>query len=215
MKLKTVCVFCGSGLGSDPLFREEAAMLGKLLADRGISLVFGGGKVGIMGVLANNVLMNGGTCIGVMPRNIVELEIAHTNLSELHIVDNILQRKSLMAEISDAFIAFPGGLGTLDELTEMLTHNQLRIFDKPIGLLNVNGYFDHLLAFFDHAVSNGFIRHEHRNNLAVSGNAEELLKELVHFKPVHIDGWISDILSESSHGSQDLHSGSDNKKKRP
>lgn len=196
--MKSICVFCGSSMGRNQVYKTEAAAFGKLLAESNITLVYGGGKVGLMGVLADHALAAGGKCIGVIPRSIADLEIAHDYLTELHIVKGMQERKAMMMEISDAFVALPGGLGTLDELAEVLTYNQLRIFDKPVGLLNVNGYFDHLLKFFDHGVIERFVREEHRNNIVVSENGSELLEKLRAYQPVHIGKWIEEIKEESS-----------------
>ena len=185
-------------MGKNNLYRKTAADFGKMLAGENITLVYGGGKVGLMGVMADSALAAGGKCIGVIPKSIADLEIAHDYLTELHIVKNMQERKAMMMEISDAFVALPGGLGTLDELAEVLTYNQLRIFDKPLGLLNVNGYFDHLTQFFDHGVTEGFVRKEHRDNIILSDNAEDLLVKLNQYKPVHIGKWIEEIKEESS-----------------
>jgi len=191
-------VFCGSSMGINKTFRATAASFGKILAEQNITLVYGGGKVGLMGVMADSALTAGGKCIGIIPKSIADLEIAHDFLTELHIVKSMQERKAMMMEISDAFVALPGGLGTLDELAEVLTYNQLRIFDKPLGLLNVNGYFDHLTRFFDHGVTEGFVRKEHRDNIILSDNAHELLEKLNQYQPVHIGKWIEEIKEESS-----------------
>jgi uncharacterized protein (TIGR00730 family) len=185
-------------MGKNKVYRETASDFGKMLAENSITLVYGGGKVGLMGVMADSALAAGGKCIGIIPKSIADLEIAHNNLTELHIVKSMQERKAMMMEISDAFVALPGGLGTLDELAEVLTYNQLRIFDKPLGLLNVNGYFDHILNFFDHGVIEGFVRKEHRDNIIVSDNAHELLIKLNSYQPVHIGKWIEEIKEESS-----------------
>ena len=163
-----------------------------------MTLVYGGGKVGLMGVLADAVIESGGKSIGVMPQSIVDLEIAHDKLTELIIVNSMSERKLKMTELSDAFVALPGGLGTLDELAEVLTYNQLRIIDKPVGILNINGYFDALIKFLDHAVSQRFVREEHRNNIFISDDAAELLEMLRGYQPVTIEKWIKDIKDESS-----------------
>ncbi|MBN1340906.1 MAG: TIGR00730 family Rossman fold protein [Bacteroidales bacterium] len=193
MEFKSICVFCGSGTGNRPVYRAEARNLGALLAKKNITLIFGGGKVGIMGVIADSMLAAGGACIGVMPENIASLEIAHDHLSELHIVETMPERKNLMATLSDAFIAFPGGFGTLDELSEILTFNQLRISDKPVGILNVNGYFDHLMRFIRHGAEEGFIREEHAKNLIIADHPEELLSRMTNYRPVSMEPWIRDI----------------------
>ncbi len=196
--MKSICVFCGSSTGSNERYRLHAKTFGKLLAENNLNLVYGGGKVGLMGVLADSALTAGGKCYGVIPKSIADLEIAHDHLTELHIVNNMQERKLMMMEMSDAFVALPGGMGTLDELAEVLTYNQLRIFDKPVGLLNVNGYFDHLLKFFDHGVQERFIREEHKNNIVVAQDGGELLEKLKSFVPVHIGKWIRDIKKESA-----------------
>jgi uncharacterized protein (TIGR00730 family) len=195
--MKSICVFCGSSVGKREVYSEAARQLGKVLAENNITLVYGGGKVGLMGVIANSVLENGGTCIGVIPQSIADLEIAHTRLNELHIVDSMAERKDMMAELSDAFIAMPGGFGTLDEMAEILTYNQLRIFDKPIGLYNIEGYFDGLLNFFNHAVEEQFVREEHRSNIVVSTEPMEMIEKLKAYEPVQIGKWIEDIKEES------------------
>src|ERR1041384_3548938 len=160
--LKRVCVFCGSNTGSGPAYVEAAESLGKLLAERKMGLVYGGGKVGLMGKIADAVLGAGGEVIGVIPQSLMRKEIAHAGLTELRVVDSMHQRKALMAELSDAFIALPGGFGTFEEFCEILTWTQLGLQRKPCGILNVAGYYDHLLKLFDHAVAERFLKPEHR-----------------------------------------------------
>ena len=196
--MKRICVFCGSSMGSNSVYKKAAALLGKVLAEQQIKLVYGGGNVGLMGILADSSLEYGGKVIGIIPKSIAELEIAHRNLTELNIVESMHERKLLMGEMSDAFIAMPGGFGTLDELSEALTYNQLRIYDKPVGLLNINSYFDGLLKFLDHAVDEKFVRTEHRSNILVSDNPLELIQLLQQFEPVVIKKWIDDIKEERS-----------------
>jgi len=169
-----------------------------LISQENLTLVYGGGKVGLMGILADAVIETGGQSIGVIPQSIVDLEIAHDQLTELIIVNNMSERKEKMTELSDAFVALPGGFGTLDELAEVLTYNQLRIIDKPVGILNINGYFDSLIEFFDHAVDERYVREEHRDNIFISSDANELLEMLKEYQPVTIDKWIRDIKDESS-----------------
>ena len=196
--MKSICVFCGSSTGANEIYKAHARTFGKLLAENNISLIFGGGKVGLMGILADSLLEFGGKCIGIIPKSIVDLEIAHENCSNLHVVESMQQRKEMMSEMAEAFVALPGGFGTLDELSEVLTYNQLRIYDKPIGLFNVNGYFDHLLNFLDHGVKERFVRTEHRNNIIVEDNAVKLIEKLKAYEPVHIGKWIEDIKEERS-----------------
>ncbi len=196
--MRSICVFCGSSSGSNEVYKTQTRLFGQLISKHNLTLVYGGGKVGLMGILADAVIETGGKSIGVIPQSIVDLEIAHDKLTELIIVNSMSERKIKMTEISDAFVALPGGFGTLDELAEVLTYNQLRIIDKPVGLLNVNGYFDPLIKFFDHAVHEGFVREEHRNNIFISNNAVELMEMLKDYQPVTIDKWIRDIKDESS-----------------
>ena len=154
--MKCICVFCGSQTGNDQVYAQTTAELARAIVARGLGVVYGGGSIGLMGVLADATLASGGRIVGVIPQGLAEREIAHDGLSELRIVTSMHERKALMADLSDAFIALPGGYGTLHELCEAITWTQLGIHDKPIGLLNVNGYFDSLLALFDHAVASGF-----------------------------------------------------------
>src|SRR5262245_11068027 len=162
MAMKRLCVFCGSSVGARPSYTEQTRDLGRLMVTRGLELVFGGGHIGLMGVLADAVLAAGGRVVGVIPRSLVEKELAHGSLSELHVVETMHQRKALMADLSDGFAALPGGSGTLDEWFEILTWAQLGIHSKPIGLLNTAGFFDPLLAWVDRAVAEGFIKGKHR-----------------------------------------------------
>ena len=152
-----ICVFCGASAGRDPVFAEVAATLGRELAGRSIELVTGGGRVGLMGVVADAALAAGGRVTGVIPRFLVEREVAHRGLTDLHVVETLHERKALMHELSDGFIALPGGFGTLDELSESVTWAQLGLHAKPIGLVNVEGYFDGLVAFVAAAVGQGFV----------------------------------------------------------
>ncbi|MCK9400750.1 MAG: TIGR00730 family Rossman fold protein [Bacteroidales bacterium] len=195
--MKSVGVFCGSSMGIRPGYRQGAIELGGILLKRRIQLIYGGANVGLMKVLADTVLAGGGEVIGIMPRRLVENEVAHQGLTKMHIVESMSERKTLMVELSDAFIAMPGGFGTFDELAEVITYNQLRLTDKPIGILNLEHYFDHLLKFFTHTANEGFLRHEHRNNLIVEEKPEELLNKLSRYQPVSIEKWIRDIKEES------------------
>ena len=176
--MKRLCVFCGSKAGDRGIYADEARRLGELLARRGVGLVFGGGHIGLMGILADTMLGLGGQVVGVIPQALVDKELAHPGVSEMHVVDSMHQRKAVMAELSDAFAALPGGYGTGDELFEMLTWAQLGIHGKPIGLLNADGFFDSLLAWIDHTVREGFLKPKHRQLLRVAGTAEELLDGL-------------------------------------
>jgi uncharacterized protein (TIGR00730 family) len=178
-----LCVFCGSSAGGRPEYAEAAREFGALLARRRLGLVYGGGHVGLMGVLADAVLGGGGEVIGVIPQALVDRELAHPGLTELRVVGTMHQRKSMMADLSEAFIALPGGYGTLDELFEILTWAQLGVHAKPIGLLNVGGFFDLLLAWARHAAAEGFMRQQHVALLHVSTEAEGLLDALLRYEP--------------------------------
>jgi len=180
--MNRVCVYCGSSSGTVPDYVAAARELAALLAGSGIGLVYGGAAVGTMGALADAVLEAGGSVTGVIPQALHDKEIAHTGLTRLHVVDSMHERKSLMAVLSDGFIALPGGFGTLEEIVEVLTWGQLRFHEKPCGLLNVAGYFDHLLAYLDHARDQGFIRPQHRAMLLTAETPGELLDLFEHYE---------------------------------
>jgi uncharacterized protein (TIGR00730 family) len=188
--IKTICVFCGSSAGEKKIYAEKAAAFADLLIRKDLRLVYGGANVGLMRILADTMLNKGGSVIGVMPKSLVEREVAHTALTEMHIVNDMQERKALMAKLADAFIALPGAYGTFDELFEMLTWNQLRMFIKPVGILNIAGFFDPLIRMMDHAVEEKFLRPEHRKILIVEDDAEMLLNRLDAFKPVTAEKWI-------------------------
>ena len=175
--MKRVCVFCGSSLGRNPVYAEAAKQLGNALANRNLGLVYGGANIGMMGELANAAIDAGGEVIGVVPTIFVEKEIAHAALSDLRIVDSMHERKALMAELSDAFVALPGGFGTLDEFFEMVTWTQLGLHHKPCGVLNVCGYYSKLTDFLDYAVSEGYIKPHHGSLIQIDENPEALLKK--------------------------------------
>jgi uncharacterized protein (TIGR00730 family) len=174
-----VLVFCGSSPGARSEYGEQAARLGRLLAERRISVVYGGASVGLMGILADAALAAGGEVIGVIPERLVEMEVAHAGLSELHIVETMHERKAMMAGLADAVIAMPGGIGTLDELFELFTWDQLGLYRKPIGLLEVAGYWEPLMAFLDHAVNERFLRVHQREKLVIEREPEALLDRLL------------------------------------
>ena len=171
--MNNLCVYCGSSNGQRLAYREAAITLADLMCEQNIGLVYGGASVGLMGVIADRVLDRGGHVIGVMPESLVRHEVAHAGLSELHVVDSMHARKALMADLADGFVALPGGFGTLDELFEMLTWSQLSLHSRPCGLLNVEGYFDALVSFMDHATVEGFVRPVHRN-LAIVEHSPQL-----------------------------------------
>lgn len=183
-----ICVFCGSSVGARPAYRAAAERLGELMAARGIGLVFGGGGIGLMRTVADSVLKHCGEVIGVIPQGLMEREIGHGALTKLHVVETMHQRKALMADLSDAFVALPGGYGTLEELAEIVTWSQLGIQVKPCGLLNVEGFWDGLLQFLDHAISERFIREENRNLIMVASSVEEMLEKILSWEPpAHVE----------------------------
>ncbi len=190
MNFKRICVFCGSNMGTNLAYRYAAVELGRLLAARGIELVYGGGNVGLMGVLADTVLAAGGRAIGVIPESLMAKEVGHSGLTELHIVNSMHERKALMSDLSDGFIAMPGGFGTFEEFCEVVTWSQLGIQSKPCGLLNVEGFYDSLLALFDHAVGEGFLREENRRLVLQARESKELLEKMAAFAPAPVDKWI-------------------------
>lgn len=189
--IRSVCVFCGSSAGNDPRFARAASEFGALLAREGITLVYGGGHVGLMGILADAVLANGGKVIGVIPRALWDREVGHRNLTELHVVETMHERKALMASLADAFVALPGGLGTLEEIFEVWTWAQLGIHDKPVGFLDVAEFYAPLLAFLDQGVDAGFVRAPHRAMAVVDADGVSLLRRMGEYEPPKVTKWIS------------------------
>lgn len=188
--LQTICVFCAANPGIEPGYAATADALGRYIAESGRRLVYGGGRTGLMGALAQGALGAGGHVIGIMPRHLVDREVAHTGLTELRVVSSMHERKSMLAELSDGFIALPGGLGTLEELFEVWTWGQLGLHRKPYGLLDVRGFFVPLLAFLDHAVSEGFIRREYRDLLLVDVEPHTLIERMEAMEPPALPRWI-------------------------
>ena len=190
--MRRVCVFCGSSNGANPVYLEAARAMGRALAGRGIGLVYGGGSTGLMGVVADAALEAGGEVVGVIPRALQLRELAHGGLTALHVVGSMHERKARMAELADGFVALPGGMGTLEELAEMITWAQLGLHAKPVGLLDVAGYYAPLTAFFDRATAEGFIRREHRGLVVVATEAGALLDRFAAWTPPQIERWIDD-----------------------
>ena len=188
--MKYVCVFCGSSMGVQPAYQQAAQGMGEALARRKLGLVYGGGNVGLMGTIADATLAAGAEVIGVIPDFMVAKEIAHTGLTQLHIVNSMHERKTMMAQLSDAFVALPGGYGTLEEFCEILTWAQLGLHQKPFGLLNVNGYYSPLLKFFDQAVTEEFLRPMNRSLVLEAAEPENLLDLLANYQPQYVDKWI-------------------------
>ncbi len=189
--LKTVCVYCGSNFGSRPVYVQAARALAVALAERKIDLVYGGAGVGLMGALADAMLSAGGRVIGVMPQHMVDREIAHKGLTELHIVQSMHERKAMMADLADGFVALPGGLGTLEELFEVWTWGMLGLHQKPCGLLNTHGYYARLIEFLDASVKEGFVREQYRSILTVADDPRTLLDALVSYAPPRVVRWLN------------------------
>jgi uncharacterized protein (TIGR00730 family) len=190
--VNAICVFCGSSPGNDPAYAEAASQLGRTLAERNTTLVYGGGHVGLMGVVADAALGAGGEVIGVMPKSLVEREIGHTGLTKLHVVHSMHERKAMMSRLSAGFIALPGGNGTLEEFFEVLTWAQLGEHYKPCGLLNVAGYYDPLLTVFDQMVERAFLKEEHRKLVLVEEDPASLLQRFKSYEPPKTVKWIDD-----------------------
>ena len=190
--MRAVCVYCGSNAGSQPVYAERAAQLGTRLAHEGIALVYGGGNVGLMGVLADAALAAGGEVVGVIPKQLVQWEVAHRGLTRLEVVANMHERKALMFDLSDAFIALPGGFGTLDEMFEMLTWRQLGLGDKPCAFLDADGFYAPLVAMLDRMVAERFLHVEQRNDLWHGEDIDVLLAWMRAYVPAHADKWLDE-----------------------
>ncbi len=188
--MKQVCVFCGSYQGSQPIYMTAAHQMGNGLAQRGLGLVYGGGRVGLMGAVADGTVAGGGKVIGVIPQSLVDRELAHKGLSELRVVASMHERKAMMAELADSFVAMPGGFGTLDELFEIITWAQLGFHRKPVALLNIDGYFDPLITFIEHMETEGFIKPEHRSAVLVRNDVDSLLDTLLAYQAPQLEKWL-------------------------
>jgi len=188
--MKRICVFCGSNNGANPIYLETAETVGQFFVSNHIELVYGGGRVGLMGKIADTVLAGGGKVIGIIPESLAVKEVAHQSLTTIHIVNSMHQRKALMAEYADGFIALPGGFGTFEEFCEIVTWAQLGIHQKPCGLLNAGGFYDNLIAMFDFSAAENFIRNEHRNLVLVERDIEKLHELMVNFRPPLIEKWL-------------------------
>jgi uncharacterized protein (TIGR00730 family) len=188
--MKSIGVFCGANTGNNPIYSEASAELGRMMAEQSITLVYGAGNVGLMGVIADAVLEHGGKVIGVIPQSLVDREVAHTGLQELHIVQTMHERKAIMAARSDAFIAMPGGFGTFDEICEIITWNQLGIIKKPVAFYNINGYYDKFFEMIDRTVAEGFVKLDQRENLIIEKDPTILLQKLREFSDAASDYWV-------------------------
>ena len=189
--INTICIYCGSSSGRHETYDSAANALAEALVSRNIKLVYGGADIGLMGVVANQVLKLGGEVIGVIPKALALKEVAHKHLTQLHITESMHERKMMMAELSDGFIALPGGIGTLEELFEIWTWAQLGFHNKPCGLLNINGYYDSLIGFLDHVLAEQFVKKEHHAMLLVETNPNTLLDRYSNYQPPAIRHWVS------------------------
>jgi len=185
----SICVFCGSSTGRNSSYQGAAVKLGQLMADNNFNLVYGGGNIGLMGEIAQSVMKNGGKAIGVIPQFLVEKELVYDGLTEVHVVETMHERKAKMAEMADAFIAMPGGFGTLEETVEVLTWAQLGLHRKPVGLLNIDGYYDSLNDFFDHMVTEGFLMREYKDMLLIKKDPAAMLESITTFELPMVDKW--------------------------
>ncbi|MEY4597400.1 MAG: hypothetical protein RLZZ445_197 [Pseudomonadota bacterium] len=188
--MKNICLFCGSNSGNDGIYVTATQAMVRAIGDAGLGIVFGGGNIGLMGVVAETALASGVNVTGVTPRRLLEREMVHTGLTELHVVESMHERKVMMAELSDAFIALPGGMGTLDEFFEMVTLNQLGVQSKPCGLLNVHGYYDHLYAFLGHAVKARFINPAHRDMIVLDDDPRRMVTKLADWTMPQTSKWM-------------------------
>ena len=191
--MKKICIFCGSSMGFDPIYREKAAELGQAMADKQCELLYGGGSVGLMKIIADVMMDRKCKVIGTITEHLMDMEVGYNDIDELIVVDSMAERKKILEDMADGFIAMPGGLGTMDEFFEAFVLSQLRVFDKPVALYNVNGFYDDIIRFIDHAAKEGFIRKEHAYNLIVSDDPKELLEKMERFQPTDVKKWVVEI----------------------
>ena len=191
--MKKICIFCGSSMGFDPIYKEKAKELGQAMAERGCELLYGGGSVGLMKIIADVMLENHCKVIGTITQHLMDMEVGYDDIDELIVVESMAERKKILEDMADAFIAMPGGIGTMDEFFETYVLSQLRVFDKPVALFNVNGYYDDIIRFIDKAAKEGFVRKEHAENLIVSDDPKDLLEKMERFQPTDVKKWVVEI----------------------
>ena len=196
--MKKICIFCGSSMGFDPIYREKAAELGHVLADNNCELLYGGGNVGLMKVIADVMMARHCKVLGTITQHLLDMRVGHPEIDELIVVETMSERKKILEDMADAFIAMPGGVGTMDELFEVIVLSQLRVFDKPVALFNVNGYYDDIVNFLARATKEGFIHSEHSSNIIVSDDPKMLLEGIENFKPVQITKWVNEIKDQQN-----------------
>lgn len=191
--MKKICIFCGSSMGFDPIYREKAAEMGRALAENHCELLYGGGNVGLMNVIAEEMKQRHCKIVGTITQHLLDMRVGRPDIDELIVVETMSERKKILEDMADAFIAMPGGVGTMDEFFEVMVLSQLRVFDKPVALFNVNGYYDDIVRFIERATKEGFIHSEHANNIIVSDNPKKLLEGIENFKPVELKKWVDEI----------------------
>ena len=191
--MKKICIFCGSSMGFDPIYKEKAAELGRVLADNDCELLYGGGSVGLMKIIADVMMERHCKVTGTITQHLLDMRVGHPDIDELIVVETMAERKKILEDMADGFIALPGGIGTMDEFFEAYVLSQLRVFDKPVALYNVNGYYDGIVEFIHHIAHEGFMRKEHADNLIVSDDAKELLKMMEQFQPADVTKWVVEI----------------------
>lgn len=191
--MKKICVFCGSSMGFNPIYREKAAELGRVLADNNCELLYGGGSVGLMKIIADVMMERRCKVTGTITQHLLDMRVGHPEIDELVVVETMAERKKILEDMADGFIAMPGGIGTMDEFFEAYVLSQLRVFDKPVALYNVNGYYDDIVRFIDKVAHEGFMRKEHAENLIVSDNPKELLEKMARFEPADVKKWVVEI----------------------
>ena len=191
--MKKICIFCGSSMGFDPIYKEKAVELGRVLADNGCELLYGGGSVGLMKIVADVMMERHCKVTGTITQHLLDMRVGHPEIDELIVVETMAERKKILEDMADGFIALPGGIGTMDEFFEAYVLSQLRVFDKPVALYNVNGYYDGIVEFIQHIAKEGFMRKEHADNLIVSSDPKELLEKMAHFEPADVTKWVVEI----------------------
>ena len=191
--MKKICIFCGSSMGFDPIYREKAAELGRVLADNHCELLYGGGNVGLMNIIAEVMKERHCRIVGTITQHLLDMRVGRPDIDELIVVETMAERKKILEDMADGFIALPGGIGTMDEFFEAYVLSQLRVFDKPVALYNVNGYYDGIVEFIKHIADEGFMRREHADNLIVSDDAKDLLAKMEQFEPADVTKWVVEI----------------------
>ena len=191
--MKKICIFCGSSMGFDPIYREKAAEMGRVLAENQCELLYGGGNVGLMNVIAEEMKKRHCKIVGTITQHLLDMRVGRPDIDELIVVETMSERKKILEDMADAFIAMPGGVGTMDEFFEVMVLSQLRVFDKPVALFNVNGYYDDIVRFIERATKEGFIHSEHANNIIVSDDPKALLEGIENFKPVELKKWVDEL----------------------